>query len=212
MQVKGYGLNLTAENVCLVADLHESHTNILKYCARPFTTIQEMNEAIVKNWNACVKNPEDIVFLLGDISLPDRKLYPTEADQIRATVEFIKSLNGRIIAVFGSHDKHAFACKHLFTYCHYKNTIAEWWIDGRCIVMSHVPLLSWEKRAHGSLCAFGHVHTSPMHPVPCSIGSYDVGVDGNNFTPVPFADFVKKAESPEGKLPFNVYDKVEEKA
>ena len=36
------------------ADLHLGHEAIIRYCNRPFTTIDEMGEAIVNNWNAVV--------------------------------------------------------------------------------------------------------------------------------------------------------------
>jgi calcineurin-like phosphoesterase family protein len=170
-----------------------------------------MDEAMVNNWNSVVGD-KDLVFCLGDLALPDKRLYLTEEVRNAYVEGIIKRLRGKIIIVFGSHDKHAQANRKLFLRCHDKNTIAEYYIDSECVLMSHCPMLSWEKRAHGSLHAFGHVHTSPKHPFPCSLGSYDVGVDNNNFTPVSFQDFVIKARSQEGKLNLNLFDHVEEKA
>ena len=54
------------DKLFFTSDTHFGHTNILKYCNRPFTNIQEHDEEIVKRWNEVV--PEDgIVFHLGDI-------------------------------------------------------------------------------------------------------------------------------------------------
>lgn len=36
------------------ADCHFDHTNIIKYCSRPFKTIDNMNTEIVKRWNKTV--------------------------------------------------------------------------------------------------------------------------------------------------------------
>ena len=52
-------------NYWWTSDYHFSHANIIKYCDRPFESVEEMNEAIIKRHNERVK-PEDTVFFLGD--------------------------------------------------------------------------------------------------------------------------------------------------
>ena len=47
------------------SDSHYFHNNILKYCNRPFGSVEAMNEALVANWNSVVK-PDDHVYHLGD--------------------------------------------------------------------------------------------------------------------------------------------------
>lgn len=49
-----------------IADTHFNHKNIIEYCTRPFKDIDEMNEAIINDWNNLVKN-EDTVYHLGDV-------------------------------------------------------------------------------------------------------------------------------------------------
>ena len=46
------------------ADLHVHYAQLLP--SRPFATVEEMDEALVKNWNDTV-GPEDTVYLVGDI-------------------------------------------------------------------------------------------------------------------------------------------------
>ena len=46
------------------ADLHFHYALLLP--SRPFATVEEMDEALVKNWNDTV-GPEDTVYLVGDI-------------------------------------------------------------------------------------------------------------------------------------------------
>lgn len=57
--------------IYFTSDQHYWHANVIKYCNRPYADMQEMNEALVKNWNDIVK-PEDTVYCLGDFSLAFR--------------------------------------------------------------------------------------------------------------------------------------------
>ncbi|MFH1797956.1 MAG: hypothetical protein ABH844_01235 [Candidatus Omnitrophota bacterium] len=52
-------------NYWWISDYHFSHANIIRYSNRPFETVEEMNEVIIRKHNERVK-PEDTVFFLGD--------------------------------------------------------------------------------------------------------------------------------------------------
>ena len=53
-------------NVFFIADTHFGHANVIKFCARPFASVEEMDETLIENWNAKVKGC-DTVFVLGDM-------------------------------------------------------------------------------------------------------------------------------------------------
>lgn len=36
------------------SDTHSNHANVIKYCARPFGALDEMNREIIARWNAVV--------------------------------------------------------------------------------------------------------------------------------------------------------------
>jgi calcineurin-like phosphoesterase family protein len=74
------------------SDLHFGHKNVINYCDRPYANIEEMHEAIVKQWNFQV-GPNDTVYVLGDFSLNPKW-----------SREILPKLNGTKILVMGNHD------------------------------------------------------------------------------------------------------------
>ena len=56
------------ERVWFTADTHIGHRNIIKYCQRPFSDVEDMNKTLISNWNKVV-GINDYVFHLGDFSV-----------------------------------------------------------------------------------------------------------------------------------------------
>ena len=79
------------ENIWFTSDLHFFHENIIKFCGRPYYSIEDMNESLIKNWNDTV-GKDDKVFVLGDFVFRRGK---TE------TAKIINQLNGDIYLVPG---------------------------------------------------------------------------------------------------------------
>lgn len=84
-----------AEKVWLISDPHFDHTNIIKYCSRPFVSTKEMNEYILHNWRMTIAS-DDIVYFLGDM---------TFGRDSRGPRWWAKRLSGKIIWIKGSHDR-----------------------------------------------------------------------------------------------------------
>lgn len=82
-----------AKHIWVTSDTHFNHANIIKYCNRPFSSVEEMNETIIANWNKVVSQG-DTVYHLGDFALGDKSLIP----------DFIRRLNGHISFIMGNHD------------------------------------------------------------------------------------------------------------
>jgi len=78
--------------IFFTSDHHFYHANVINYCARPFATVEDMNEAMVKNWNETV-GPDDTVYCLGDFSMA-----------FRSVELFSNRLNGIKYLVPGNHD------------------------------------------------------------------------------------------------------------
>lgn len=79
--------------IFFTADHHFDHQNIIKYCARPFGGVTEMNAELASRWNSVVK-PSDTVYYLGDFSMSAR---PVEY--------WGKQLNGEKHLIMGNHDR-----------------------------------------------------------------------------------------------------------
>lgn len=83
-------------SVFVTSDTHFNHVNMVeKFCqeSRPFNTVEEMNEAIVKNWNSVV-SPDDTVYHLGDCFM----------GQLDTVAKYGSRLNGKIHVIPGNHD------------------------------------------------------------------------------------------------------------
>ena len=75
----------------VIADTHFGHSNIIKYCNRPFSSVAEMNDKLIGNWNKTIKH-DDIVYHLGDV------FFGKENSSI------IHELNGTKHLIIGNHD------------------------------------------------------------------------------------------------------------
>ena len=142
------------------ADEHYGHANIIKFCNRPFSTVEEMNEAMICNHNALVQHG-DIVVHGGDFTLGK------DADK------YIERLRGSHIFIKGSHDRWMD-----------KDSIQIWerTIQGIYIVVCHYAMRVWPRSHYGSWQLYGHSHGN-LEPIG---NQYDIGVDNNNFCPVSF--------------------------
>lgn len=79
-------------SIFYIADTHFGHESILKLCKRPFSTVEEMNEAIVENWNARVKG-NDKVYILGDMFY-----------KATGVKDILTRLKGKKHLILGNHD------------------------------------------------------------------------------------------------------------
>jgi calcineurin-like phosphoesterase family protein len=150
--------------IFFTADEYYGHANIIKYCNRPFKSVQEMDEEIIKRHNSVVKHDDQVIHA-GDFS-------------IYSELEFVQrlytnKLSGHHIFLMGSHDKWL-----------PKNTpmILEKEIEGQLIVVCHYAMRTWRKSHYNSWQIYGHSHgkLTPQGK------QWDAGVDNNNFYPISF--------------------------
>ena len=58
-----------------ISDLHFGHANIIKLCNRPFSDVNEMNEALIANWNNKVTNGDTVYIASEECAI--RAIEPT---------------------------------------------------------------------------------------------------------------------------------------
>lgn len=80
--------------IYFTSDLHFGHKNIIEYCNRPFDDVEEMNAALINNWNETVSD-NDTVYILGDLFMGKRDTW----------AGIVEQLNGHIRLVPGNHDQ-----------------------------------------------------------------------------------------------------------
>lgn len=163
--------------IYFTSDYHFGHKNITKY--RPqFSSVEEMEEVIIKNHNKIVK-PNDVIYILGDLTFYNKE----------KTIEIIKKLSGRKIWIVGNHDSkkvykkpevaELFEGIYDFLQIKYKN---------QKFILCHYPFESWKDQGHGAIHLYGHVHeqVDKLKNIP---NRYHVGVDTNDFKPVSIETF-----------------------
>jgi calcineurin-like phosphoesterase family protein len=158
------------ERLWFTSDTHFGHPGIL--FMRPWATVEQMDSALLANWNAVV-GERDHVFHLGDFSFhkPDR------------TLEILSCLNGIKYLIRGNHDRNNLntACLSVFDggVEHYHEIT----VGSQLIVLSHFPFRSWNGMHHDSWDLHGHSHGSLL----AQGKQLDVGVDAWALPPNPYS-------------------------
>ena len=168
------------------SDLHLGHSNILQLCHRPFETIQEMDEALICNWNKKVHKC-DTVYIVGDIVW----------DKKRAK-EYLSQLNGKKILIYGNHDEHMIKDSEYQAFFEEICPMKFAHLNGHPITFCHYPMLEWKSsRKEGSkklgVLIYGHIHNriDPMYRFLYeSENALNAGVDVNGYSPVSFDELV----------------------
>ena len=100
MRINNNVMNYTFDGsrVFFTSDTHFNHTNIIRFCDRPFGSTEEMNEKLIGNWNSVV-GPDDIVFHLGDFCLGGSAEWTKVLDRLNGKIYLIgDAIEGQYVA------------------------------------------------------------------------------------------------------------------
>lgn len=181
--------NSSAQQIHFTSDMHIGHKNIITYSQRPFKDVQEMNEALIENWNAKVQT-KDIVWNLGDFSFQPYKEFK----------QTLRRLNGEINLVLGNHDKMIIENREELLKEGLLNSIQDYKelkYQGERMVLFHFSCRVWNGSHKGNIHLYGHSHGS----LPPHGRSVDIGVDCKEITseyrPISFKEVLKYMEKKE---------------
>ena len=162
--------------VFFTADTHFGHDAIRRHCSRPFQSVEEMDKAIIWNWNARVRR-DDVVYHLGDFAFK----------ACEGLEYYAKQLHGRIHLLRGNHDPRVPGL--LESVFESVRDLVSVKIEGQSIALCHYAMLVWERSHRGAWHLHGHSHGKlPDDLLRLCV---DVGVDCCGFRPVSF-DEVKQ--------------------
>ena len=174
----------------ITSDLHLGHEQEFLYGPRGFSSIKEMNEAIVEKWNTIVK-PEDIIYNLGDIAMND----------ISAAIPYLKQLNGFQWWIRGNHDSMkkiqqiTDECKNISLISNPEASWATMFKYGKIYCyLSHYPTLTAnydEKHFNQHILALaGHTHKKEKFLDENNPFLYNVCLDAHNCYPVHIEEII----------------------
>lgn len=192
------------DKIFFVSDTHYGHSNIIKFCDRPFKDVEEMDYKLIEAWNK--KVPADgLVFHLGDFAWGGYEFWKKIRNQ----------LNGDIILIKGNHDQKNMSTtaeQELFKYATWQMLIE---VEGRKVLLNHFPFLCYagvyrEPKKLVYQC-YGHVHSGldkKGQDLPRLVYTYpmqyDVGVDNNNYEPISWEELNNKIQLQLLKSKYNV--------
>lgn len=166
----------------ITSDIHFGHKNILKFCpkTRPYSSIDEMDEAIIREWNKTV-SPQDVVYILGDVSYRE----PSH------TTRIFDRLNGNKVLIIGNHDEKALKQKCFRDCFNEIRQYLEITRERHKVVMFHYPIAEWNAMHRGSVHLFGHLHGGRSGLE--GFRALDVGIDATGQVVVPLEWAINKA-------------------
>jgi len=146
--------------IYFTSDTHFRHKNILEFTDRPYPSIEEMENDIIKNWNKVI-HKTDTVYLLGDFC------FGSYTDWI----EVLNQLRGNIILIKGNHDKTKIINKvYKDGYLQGLHNVGELLtVDKFALNLTHYPMFIGNRTRNYSI--HGHIQQSDM------INQINIGVD-----------------------------------
>ena len=173
-----------------IADTHFGHAQILNECRQMFSSIEEMNEAIINNINKKMTR-NDRLYILGDFAYRSKT----------PPIEFLKAIKPKKVLILGNHDSWVKKLtdeekkKYIVGGIHNELRIKQ---NGIELYLCHYPRLAWDRSHYFgttySIC--GHIHNAREGKISAELfpfvkNQFNAGVDINNYEPVTFEELIK---------------------
>lgn len=166
-----------------IADMHLGHKNALIFDERPFDSVEEMNETIIRNWNSKV-NDDDDVWILGDFC------YRSEKDPSF----YLKQLKGHKHLLIGNHDKATLKSNSALRYFESVEHLQHIKDREYNVILCHFPLATWNAIRRGSYHIYGHIHNdrnAVFEYMKKQERALNAGCMINNYEPVTIEELIE---------------------
>lgn len=176
-------------NIFITSDLHFNHDKDFIWKERGFSSVNEMNEAIVNNWNQTVSD-DDIVYLLGDVAM---------GSDLQASLRLINKLKGKKYLAYGNHDTEA-RIKAFKTNRFFEDIQMGYRLKYKkhMFILTHYPTITANGDDLRVINLYGHTHQKDNFFEDKSY-MYHVGVDSHDCTPVSLETIIKEIKIKKGE-------------
>ena len=162
------------------ADLHLGHANIIKLCNRPFSSLLEMDETLIANWNARVTNG-DTIYVIGDL------MFRVASDP----GTYLSRLKGKKRLISGNHDASWIKKTEITKYFQSVERLSVISTGRHKVTLCHYPMMSFE----GEYLIYGHIHNHKNDTYWPLLRTMDnalnAGVEVNDYQPVTFDELIE---------------------
>ena len=168
--------------IYFTSDLHLYHEKVIRHANRPFSSVEEMNQTLIRNWNKKV-GVLDEVYILGDVTMKGAA-YATE---------ILAQLNGCKYLVKGNHDRFTDQATFDIAIFEWIKDYYELEYQNERFILFHYPIEEWNHSFRGSIHLHGHQQNHADYNyqnLERGLRRFDVGVDANDMSPVSIDDIV----------------------
>lgn len=169
-----------------IGDMHLGHKKVIEYDNRPFETVEEMDAALIENWNKVV-NEDDHVYIIGDF------IYRSS----HIASYYLKQLKGHKHLIIGNHDLKTIEDEEA---CSYFDSIERlgYVKDGDAdVVMCHYPIAEWNgkrRKKNASYHVYSHIHSRKDETygfMRHQRNAFNAGCMINHFAPVSLQELIE---------------------
>lgn len=171
--------------IYVTSDTHFNHNKDFIYAARGFSSVEEMNDTIIKNWNSVVTD-EDTVYMLGDVVM---------GENLEEGLKLVSQLKGKKFLAFGNHDTEArieaFKRNGIFEDIQMGYRIK---YNKKGYVLTHYPTVTANGEDTRVINLYGHTHQTDNF-FEGRVYMYHIGMDSHNCTPVLIDDILPEIKA-----------------
>lgn len=163
-----------------ISDLHLGHANIIRLCNRPFASVEEMDHALIDNWNARL-HQNDHIYIIGDFSY--KSACPVS--------KYLDELKGHKHLIIGNHDGKWMCHFDIDGYFESVDEQLEIFDGSRGVIMNRYPLMTFPRKRY---MVYGHIHANKPDSCWPVLQRYDhalnASVEVNEYMPVTLDELI----------------------